>query len=144
MLKAYHRLSMELVRDVVRSCEEEMMATYDDSGNRPISAVFNAPIPDSGCMSYHSKVKQNNSSNHTASIHPVNNAHQNILQVKKNHGRLSVIEAMTQDAISELVEQIMNNADCDKDGKLTENDFFRYTLSDTSLFAWFEAIDTIF
>ena len=111
MLKAYHRLSMELVRDVVRSCEEEMMATYDDTGNRPISAVFNAPIPDLGATGASLRVKgkpRASSEDHAASalMFPgnLNMSRNNVFQPKKNQERLSVIEAMTQDAISELVD----------------------------------------
>jgi len=169
MLKAYHRLSMELVRDVVRSCEEEMMATYDDTGNRPISAVFNAPIPDLGntnnaAARASSKVTkgrtpssstEERTQQHTTPtlIFPgvINSNSKNVVRnnvfaqhPKKNEERLSVIEAMTQDAIHELVEQVMSSADHDGDGKLSEKEFNQYTLSDTSLFAWFEAIDTVF
>ena len=30
-----------------QSCEEEMMAAFQDDTNQPISTVFNAPIPES-------------------------------------------------------------------------------------------------
>ena len=152
MLQAYHQLSMEIVRDVVRSCEEEMMSTYDDSGNRPISAVFNAPIPDTGSAGNFNKNERTQSVSEELS--------KNIIQISlldssintgltnkknnKNRERLSAVEAMTQDAIVELVDQIMQNADIDKDGKLSEHDFYQYAVIDTSLLAWFEAIDTVF
>ncbi|KAI9220459.1 hypothetical protein BC828DRAFT_398151 [Blastocladiella britannica] len=45
MFKAYFHLSMELVRDVVKAMEEEMMEGFDDSTNKPVSAAFTAPIP---------------------------------------------------------------------------------------------------
>ncbi|ORZ33782.1 hypothetical protein BCR44DRAFT_1415683 [Catenaria anguillulae PL171] len=45
MFKAYFHLSMELVRDVVKAMEEEMMATFDEDANKPVSAAFTAPIP---------------------------------------------------------------------------------------------------
>eukprot|EP01134_Creolimax_fragrantissima_P008324 CFRG8324T1 len=45
MFKAYFYLSMELVRDVVKALEEEMMANFNDEGGKPVSAVFTAPIP---------------------------------------------------------------------------------------------------
>ncbi|KAI9152648.1 hypothetical protein H9P43_009444 [Blastocladiella emersonii ATCC 22665] len=45
MFKAYFHLSMELVRDVVKAMEEEMMASFDDDNNKPVSAAFTAPIP---------------------------------------------------------------------------------------------------
>ena len=156
MFQAYHQLSMELVRDVVRSCEEEMMATYDDNGSRPISAVFNAPIPDSTNSNttslWNKKLRSNSAS--TSSIvdegnkdPPVAISRSSSLRNRVSirlENRLPAIEAMTQDAITELVEQIMNNADLNKDKKLSEKEFYDYALIDTSLLAWFEAIDTIF
>ena len=147
---------MELVRDVVRSCEEEMMATYDDNGSRPISAVFNAPIPDSTNSNttslWNKKLRSNSAS--TSSIVDEGNkdppvaisrssSSRNRVSIRLEN-RLPAIEAMTQDAITELVEQIMNNADLNKDKKLSEKEFYDYALIDTSLLAWFEAIDTIF
>ncbi|KAI9139844.1 hypothetical protein BKA69DRAFT_1083762 [Paraphysoderma sedebokerense] len=45
MFKAYFHLSMELVRDVVKTMEEEMMQNFDDQGSKPVSAAFSAPIP---------------------------------------------------------------------------------------------------
>ncbi|XP_065644580.1 uncharacterized protein LOC100212363 [Hydra vulgaris] len=151
MLQAYHQLSMEIVRDVVRSCEEEMMSTYDDSGNRPISAVFNAPIPDTGSSGNFIKNERTQSvSEENKTLIQINlfdsSTSQGLTNKKnnKNRERLSAVEAMTQDAIVELVDQIMHDADIDKDGKLSEHDFYQYAVIDTSLLAWFEAIDTVF
>ncbi|KAJ3362403.1 hypothetical protein GGF31_001595 [Allomyces arbusculus] len=45
MFKAYFHLSMELVRDVVKAMEEEMMDQFNDEENKPVSAAFTAPIP---------------------------------------------------------------------------------------------------
>ena len=45
MYKAYFRLSMELIRDVVRALEEEMVANFDEESDKPVSASFNCPIP---------------------------------------------------------------------------------------------------
>lgn len=47
MFKAYFHLSMELVRDVVKTMEEGMMENFDDEGSKPVSAAFSAPIPPS-------------------------------------------------------------------------------------------------
>ncbi|XP_065835933.1 uncharacterized protein [Oscarella lobularis] len=44
MFKAYFYVTVELVRDVVRGCEEEMMEAYEDDPSKPVSAIFNAPI----------------------------------------------------------------------------------------------------
>ena len=154
MLRAYHQLSMELVRDVVRSCEEEMMASYDDGGNRPISAVFNAPIPDSMSLNRQSSQQSLSTSKHNESSTSVDIfTSSSLLETpsmmtgnRKNthYERLSAVEAMTQDAILELVDQIMQKADLDKDGKLSESEFYQYAVTDNSLLCWFEAIDTVF
>ncbi|KAI8613479.1 hypothetical protein BC830DRAFT_1132041 [Chytriomyces sp. MP71] len=48
MFKAYFYLSMQLVRDYVKSVEMEMMETFDDEAAKPVSASFTAPIPSSG------------------------------------------------------------------------------------------------
>ncbi|KAL7751770.1 hypothetical protein RI367_002770 [Sorochytrium milnesiophthora] len=45
MFKAYFNLSMELVRDVIKSMEEEMMAQFDETAAKPVSAAFTSPIP---------------------------------------------------------------------------------------------------
>ncbi|KAJ3225135.1 hypothetical protein HK099_007340 [Clydaea vesicula] len=45
MFKAYFHLSMELVRDVVKTMEEGMMESFDDQNSKPVSASFTAPIP---------------------------------------------------------------------------------------------------
>ncbi|XP_066922267.1 uncharacterized protein [Clytia hemisphaerica] len=154
MLRAYHQLSMELVRDVVRSCEEEMMASYDDGGNRPISAVFNAPIPDSVSMNRQSSAQSLSASKHSeslsaepAALTPYDNSPSSVvLTNRKNtqYERFSAVEAMTQDAIVELVDQIIQKADLDRDGKLSESEFYQYAVTDNSLLCWFEAIDTVF
>lgn len=47
MFRAYFRLSMELVRDVVKTMEEGMMESFDDEAAKPVSAAFSAPIPSS-------------------------------------------------------------------------------------------------
>ncbi|KNC99585.1 uncharacterized protein SPPG_04973 [Spizellomyces punctatus DAOM BR117] len=43
MFKAYFHLSMELVRDVVKTMEEGMMESFDDEATKPVSAAFAAP-----------------------------------------------------------------------------------------------------
>jgi len=48
MLTAYFKLSMNLVRDVVKIMEEGIMENFDDEASKPVSSVFAAPIPSSG------------------------------------------------------------------------------------------------
>ncbi|KAJ3243029.1 hypothetical protein HDU78_000912 [Chytriomyces hyalinus] len=48
MFKAYFYLSMQLVRDYVKTVEQDMMDTFDDEAAKPVSASFTAPIPSTG------------------------------------------------------------------------------------------------
>ncbi|KAJ3159074.1 hypothetical protein HDU86_001973 [Geranomyces michiganensis] len=43
MFRAYFHLSMELVRDVVKTMEESMMESFDDEAAKPVSAAFAGP-----------------------------------------------------------------------------------------------------
>lgn len=45
MFRAYFHVSMELVRDVVKTMEESLVETFDDEAAKPVSSVFTAPIP---------------------------------------------------------------------------------------------------
>ena len=144
MLKAYHQISVELVRDIVKSCEEEMMASYDDSGSRPISAVFNAPIPESGPRQTLAKAKADKESNPMNGIKNELSGKSNVNQSEGDNGTWPAVEAMTQDAISELVDNVIKSADVNKDGKLSFEEFRNYILIDPSLMGWFEALGTVF
>lgn len=132
MFKAYFEVSLELVRDVVRSCEEEMMASFDDSADKPVSAVFNAPIPsDTGPSTSTEKpaMVMNN---------PGNTSTQGV------DGRWPIMEAMSQDAIDEMVNNVFQCADTDKDGKISFEEFEAWAANDNTILAWFEALGTIF
>eukprot|EP00794_Sanderia_malayensis_P011503 gene11503-12698_t len=128
VLQAHHQVNVELVRDVVRSCEEEMMENYDDSGNRPISAIFNAPIPQRPLRDDGLRATEINSSNtHTA-----------------NKRAFSAVEAMAHDALYEVADYIFKRADTDRDDKISYNDFKNYVLVDPSVMTWFESIGPVF
>lgn len=139
VLQAHHQISVELVRDVVKSCEEEMMAGYEDTGNRPISAIFNAPIPQSsqGQGSSASTVTKSN-----LWRNPDENCFRDESQPET--GPSSAVEAMTQDALHELMENILKTADTDKDGRISFTEFKNYILVDPSPMTWFEAIGPVF
>ena len=133
MFKAYFEISLELVRDVVRSCEEEMMASFDDSGDKPVSAIFNAPIPsDAGPSTANGKpvMLMNNPGSSTSA--------------KRVDGRSPIMEAMSQDAIDEMVNNVFHCADKDKDGKISFEEFEAWATYDNTILAWFEALGTIF
>jgi len=60
MLTAYFKLSMNLVRDVVKIMEEGIMENFDDEASKPVSSVFAAPIP-SGNNDFDEKDKKGKS-----------------------------------------------------------------------------------
>ncbi|GJJ73920.1 hypothetical protein EMPS_06278 [Entomortierella parvispora] len=45
MFKAYFYLSMELIRDVVKTMENDLMTNFEYQPGQPISSTFTAPIP---------------------------------------------------------------------------------------------------
>ena len=131
MFKAYFEVSLELVRDVVRACEQEMMATFDDSGDKPVSAIFNAPIPGG---------REPSTSSGKPSMRFTNPGNGG----KGQNGTWPVMEAMSQDAINEMVENVFQCADTNKDGKISLDEFKAWSANDNTLLAWFEALGTVF
>ena len=131
MFKAYFNISLELVRDVVRSCEEEMMITFDDSADKPVSAVFNAPIPSQAGPS-------------TSSTKPSTTFNNPGSSGRGENGTWPVMEAMSQDAIDEMVENVFLKADLDKDDKISFEEFETWAAIDNTILAWFEALGTVF
>ncbi|XP_032218667.1 uncharacterized protein LOC116601905 [Nematostella vectensis] len=130
MFKAYFNVSLELVRDVVRSCEEEMMAAFDDAGDKPVSAVFNAPIP--------SDTEPSTSGKPNMHFHHPGSGR------REEDGTWPVMEAMSQDAIDEMVEHVFAYADADKNGEISYEEFKVWATCDSTLLAWFEALGTVF
>lgn len=55
-----------------------------------------------------------------------------------------VIEAMSQDAVAELVDSFFVNAAVGQGERMTYDQFFSLSQSDRSLLAWFEALGTVF
>ncbi|XP_038060803.1 uncharacterized protein LOC119731668 isoform X2 [Patiria miniata] len=127
MFKAYFYVTIELVRDVVKACEEEMMANFDDTQGRPVSSLFSAPIPtDTG----------SDPSQITKTPFPGNPG--------SREDMWPVMEAMSQDAIEEMVENIFKMANVDLDQRITLQQFGELTAVDNSLLAWFDALGTVF
>lgn len=90
MYKAYFRLSMELIRDIVRALEEDMVANFEES-DRPVSASFNCPIPQGE--------SEHLSAGKTLDF--------NLLQEasESQQGMRPVMEDISQEAIAELVRK---------------------------------------
>eukprot|EP00127_Corallochytrium_limacisporum_P004594 Clim_evm8s169 gene=Clim_evmTU8s169 len=121
MYKAYFYLSMELVRDVVKALEEEMMVSFDDEDGKPVSAAFTAPIP-------------RESSSFT-----------NVKATGEDDKPMwPVMEAMSQDAIEEMVDNAFKHADVNGDGMIDYEEFKAWAVTDATMVAWFEALGTVF
>ncbi|KAF9205366.1 hypothetical protein BGZ49_004129 [Haplosporangium sp. Z 27] len=67
MFKAYFYLSMELIRDVVKTMENDMISNFEYQPGMPISSTFTAPIP------REIGVRNNNSNNNTNNNNNGNN-----------------------------------------------------------------------
>ena len=118
MLNAYFSLSMELVRDVVRSYEEENVQKFDETDGKPVSAMFSVPIP-----------KLSSPVSPTAS----------------QGGYAGIMESLTQDAIEELVDKTFSVLKkLAGDDKISFPEFQAHVENDPSLFGWFESLGSVF
>ncbi|XP_013408056.1 uncharacterized protein LOC106172026 [Lingula anatina] len=126
MFKAYFNITIELVRDVVKACEEEMMANFDDSSGKPVSALFSAPIP----------IESTNNNIPSKQPFPGNPGGRETMW--------PVMEAMSQDAIEEMVDNIFKMAKLLDGHRMPFSKFKEITLQDGSLCAWFDALGTVF
>jgi hypothetical protein len=118
MFKAYFYLSMELVRDVVRALEEEMMESFDEEASKPVSAAFTAPIPHRTASSQQTKVANDGDPAHY----------------------FPVMETMSQDAIDEMVEKTFSGLDPTGQGVISFDAFRVHVENDPTMLAWFEAL----
>ncbi|XP_030828235.1 uncharacterized protein LOC115919200 [Strongylocentrotus purpuratus] len=128
MFKAYFYVTIELVRDVVKACEEEMMANFDDNQGRPVSSLFSAPIPsDTGAQitTTNGKIPFPGNPGSKEDMWPV-------------------MEAMSQDAIEEMVDNVFKMAKIDADQRITLDQFKNLAIVDSSLVAWFDSLGPIF
>lgn len=127
MFKAYFYVTIELVRDVVKACEEEMMANFDDNQGRPVSSLFSAPIPsDTGApLTANGKIPFPGNPGSTEDMWPV-------------------MEAMSQDAIEEMVDNVFKMAKIDPDQRISFEQFKGLAIVDNSLVAWFDSLGPIF
>jgi hypothetical protein len=152
MSKAYFSLSMELVRDVVKALEEEMMDNFDDEGRKPVSAAFTAPIPSESSGPPREKgdaiVEMREEREHHADprdhgnllspTHPATQTHH------AAHVSFPAMQAVSQEAIDEIVERTFASADLDGDGMLSYEEFARFAENDSTLVGWFEALGSVF
>ena len=163
MFKAYFHLSMELVRDVVKGMEEGMLDTFDEQDSKPISSAFSAPIISSGSPPQ-SKQQQNPQSQLEIEIEQDlelfvdTEFNQNYASYSKSmmnsptllnaklsgHQDFQMMEAMSQKALDEMVEQTFIDANAQDKDEMTLEEYTLAVEKDVNLLAWFEALGTIF
>ncbi|KAI9333881.1 hypothetical protein BDR26DRAFT_805685, partial [Obelidium mucronatum] len=187
MFKAYFYLSMQLVRDYVKTVEQDMMDTFDDEAAKPVSASFTAPIPSSGGSAddedqSHTKIRgyegtisgssrPNTAPSSSADVAAVfssagansdsspsftessplvqatqtsSSSSSTSLPRPADEQQLPVIEAMSQDAIEEMVERTFTAADAADPNYITLDEFKRAVELDHSYLQWFEALGSVF
>ncbi|KAI8809532.1 hypothetical protein BJ742DRAFT_676803 [Cladochytrium replicatum] len=192
MFKAYFRLSMELVRDVVRTMEEGMIDNFDDEATKPVSAAFSAPIPNHARSSGsddnedeedHDESGENAKKMKEASAKGKKSANQSepnggvlldaqrtesldegaLMLLARDHpvpsstssrtplppGQMDeeqwpVMEAMSMEAIEEMVDRTFAAADALDKAKIDFDEFKKVVESDLNLLAWFESLGSVF
>lgn len=154
MFKAYFHLSMELVRDVVKTMETELVENFDEFDSKPVSSSFNAPITSSGAPGVDkvdnegsrilpSPIKIQTFSNPSS---PIDLNSSPVLMNGKLafHSDFPVMEAMGQTALDEMVSQTFLDASASKKEFLTYSEFYCAAEKDVNLLAWFEALGSVF
>lgn len=129
MFKAYFNVSIELVRDYIKTREEEMKASFDETADKPVSSVFHAPIP--------------NDVGGTSGV-DIKSLQQPRAGTGGSSGAKPLMEAMSQDAIDEMVANVFKCADLDRDGKISFDEFRTWAVLDNTVLAWFDALGTVF
>ncbi|KAL6061849.1 Calaxin [Balamuthia mandrillaris] len=123
MFKAYFYLSMESVREAVGVIEEELVLNYNDRDTQPVSAMF-AGLPSSLDGQEVQKSEANEQLN-DVDLAPV-------------------LQSMYQVAIEEMVDKAFANADADKDGHISYEEFKAWAVQDRTLINWLEALGSVF
>lgn len=157
IFKAYFRLSMDLVRDVVRVVEEGIMEHFDEHGTKPVSAAFPAPrmtnMPDFESMKrpYSPERDQDPTSQLSAARETLEQLYRNPRRTSDgeitspvNNDLLPMIETMSQEAIEDLVSHLFEYANPLDPSYLTWLDFEKTLKHDMNLLAWLEALGSVF
>jgi Ca2+-binding EF-hand superfamily protein len=162
IFKAYFKLSMELVRDVVKVVEEGMMENFDEHGVKPVSAAF--PVPRNQASPVFAGKEQElvpspvrETPDEDDLVSPLSTVRVTLQTLRRNsHGSalaqsspvqediLPFIETISQDAIESLVEHLFVFAKPSNPQFLTLDDFQRLVDHDMNLLASFEALGSIF
>ncbi|KAG0057379.1 hypothetical protein BGZ83_010838 [Gryganskiella cystojenkinii] len=110
MFKAYFYLSMELIRDVVKSMENDLMNNFEYQPGQPISSTFTAPIPrEIGVRNNNnSNSSNNNNNNNSISINSDfnSNTHSVNLDTPPNHNESAFQEPRNRQEENEVDRDI--------------------------------------
>ncbi|KAF9581823.1 hypothetical protein BGW38_001032 [Lunasporangiospora selenospora] len=109
MFKAYFYLSMELIRDVVRTMENDLMGGFEYQPGMPISSTFTAPIP------REIGVRNNNSSSNTNSYEINGGSNHN----GRNREQAPLPEGWVLSGLSSEEDSDTSSAEDDDDSPLT-------------------------
>lgn len=157
MYKAYFHLSMELVRDVVKSMETELVENFDEFDSKPVSSSFNAPITSSGAPVIDTLAANEREDTRILpspiKIQPVSfptspinlNTSPVLLNGKLvTHAEFPVMEAMGQSALEKMVSQTFLDASAEDKELMNYTEFYCAAEKDSNLLAWFEALGSVF
>eukprot|EP00040_Diaphanoeca_grandis_P031744 m.190498 g.190498 ORF g.190498 m.190498 type:complete len:416 (+) comp32405_c11_seq5:140-1387(+) len=140
LFKAYFHLSMELVRDVVKAMEQQMMDNFNDDGDNPVSSMFTAPIPDGsgGRLRESNKTVDPNSNSAIPGQY-------RLAMAKSDKEVGNMMETMCDGAIEELIKDAFETkADLAHEDRMTFEEFKRWAATDTTIVAWFESLGSVF
>lgn len=156
MYKAYLHLSMELVRDVVKTMETELVDNFDELDAKPVSSTFNAQITSSGPPTIDTKAVNDKPDARilpspikiqslSTPMSPINHTSPVLINGKLTlHRDFPVMEAMGQTALDEMVNQTFVDASAENSEFMNYNEFYRAAEKDANLLAWFEALGSVF
>jgi len=145
LFKAYFHLSMELVRDVVRAMEQQMMANFNDDGDTPVSSMFTAPIPESdGSRNWASSTKASQDSDDPAVSNSSIPGQYRLAHARSDKELGSMMETMSDSAIEELIKDAFETADLNHEDRMTFEEFKKWAVTDTTIIAWFDSLGSVF
>ena len=146
MFRAYFHLSMELVRDVVRALEEEMIANFNDASDKPVSSVFTAPIPSQTATRDPGWAKRAaGGEGGGEGLSDASPPGQCVAAgAPKKEKVVAMLESISDEAIDELVEAAFEGADRDADGRLSFEEFKQWAAADSTMVSWFDSLGSVF
>eukprot|EP00164_Ancoracysta_twista_P000886 GFYU01001167.1.p1 GENE.GFYU01001167.1~~GFYU01001167.1.p1 ORF type:complete len:369 (+),score=77.82 GFYU01001167.1:130-1236(+) len=122
MFKAYFNLSFELARVVAIAAEDSMLEKFDEKMSQPLSTTFS--LPPSRSNNTFEKPEQEEEPKDAPELEPV-------------------MKAVSDEAISELVNRAFAKADKDKDFKVSYDEFRQWASEDPTLVEFISFCETL-